>query len=326
MSLRFRLGLIALFFLAWSPGCGRTEPPGPGAKRTVAVIPKGTTQVYWRTVEAGARKAGEELGVDIVWKSPLRENDRAMQISLVEQFVTEGVAGIVLAPLDDTALVRPVRSAASKGIPVVIFDSDLNAEVGKDFISFVATDNVAGGRLAGKHLSGLLGGKGKVGVLRFQVGSASTTQREQGFLEAIREQPGLEVVLENQYGGATSGETIQKAEELLDVLRSLDGLFCPNESTTYGMLVALRKHNLVGKLKFVGFDSSEDLLRGLETSELDALVVQNPRKMAYVAVKALVDHLDGKTVPQRVDTGVHLVTRENLSDPEVKALVAPTEE
>ncbi len=289
------------------------------------MIPKGTTHVFWRSVESGAQRAGRELDVNIIWKGPLKENDRALQIALVEQFVTEGVAGIVLAPLDDTALLRPVRGAGSRGIPVVIFDSDLNGEVGKDFVSFVATDNYEGGRLAGQRMVELLNGRGKVVLLRYQVGSASTTQREQGFLDVVRGSPGIEVILENQYGGATSGETIQKAEELLDTLRQADGIFCPNESTTYGMLVALRKHNLAGRVRFIGFDSSEELVRGLEREEIDALIVQDPRNMAYLAVKTMVDHLKGEAVPERIDTGVRVVDRSNLSEPEVRQLLGTAE-
>lgn len=314
--------IVPGLFVFW--GCA--DPGTMSARDSIAVIPKGTTHVFWRSVEAGAQRAGRELDVNIIWKGPLKENDRAMQIALVEQFVTEGVAGIVLAPLDDTALLRPVRGAAARGIPVVIFDSDLNGEVGTDFISFVATDNYEGGRLGGRRMVDLLGGRGKVVLLRYQVGSASTTRREQGFLDVVRESPGIEVILENQYGGATSGETIQKAEELLDTLRRADGIFCPNESTTYGMLVALRKHNLAGRIRFVGFDSSEELVRGLEREEIDALIVQDPRNMAYLAVNTLVGHLRGESVPERIDTGVRVIDRSNLSDLEVRQLLGTAED
>lgn len=305
--------------------CGCTERGTSSSRDAIAVIPKGTTHVFWRSVEAGAQTAGREMDVRIIWKGPLKENDRAQQIAVVEQFATEGVAGIVLAPLDDTALLRPVRGAASRGIPVVIFDSDLNGEVGKDFISFVATDNYEGGRLAGQRMAKLLDGKGKVVLLRYQVGSASTTRREQGFLDVIAEHPDIEIILDNQYGGATSGETIQKAEELLDTLRQADGIFCPNESSTYGMLVVLRKHNLAGEVRFVGFDSSEELVRGLERGQIDALIVQNPRNMGYLAVKTLVQHLRGQPAPERIDTGARVVDRDNLSDPEIRQLVGTLE-
>src|ERR1043166_4474081 len=111
----------------------------------IAVIPKGTTHVFWKSVESGARKAGEEMGVDIIWKGPLREDDRAEEIKVVEQFTAEGVDGIVVAPLDYEALARPVTAAMQRKIPVVIFDSALRGTAGKDFVSFVATNNKKGG-------------------------------------------------------------------------------------------------------------------------------------------------------------------------------------
>src|SRR5580658_6699559 len=133
---------------------------------TIAVIPKGTTHPYWRGVKAGADKAAADFGVNILWKGPLLENDRAQQIAIVEQLADQGVDAIVLAPLDNVALRRPVREAMDQHIPVVIIDSALEGEAGKDFVSFVATDNHLGGEMAGQKLVDLLGGHGKVVLLR----------------------------------------------------------------------------------------------------------------------------------------------------------------
>ena len=314
-------GVVALCGILVA-SCGGDSPSVPPDTRlTIAVIPKGTTHVFWKSVEAGARKAGEELDLNIVWKGPLKENDRAMQISLVEQFVSEGVDGIVLAPLDDRALLRPVRTSIRSQIPVVIIDSGLQAEVGRDFASFVATDNREGGRLAGRRLAELLGGKGGVVLLRYQVGSASTVNREEGFLETLSEYPDIKLLVDNQYAGATAGEAIQKSQELLDELRRCDGVFCPNESTTYGMLVTLRKHNLAGRLKFVGFDTSAELIEALKKDELQGLVVQNPFRMGYDGVRTVLKVIQGMEVPPRIDTGVELVTGENLNDPAIRQLV-----
>lgn len=292
----------------------------PGAPR-IAVIPKGTTHVFWKSVEAGARKAGQEFGVEILWKGPLKESDRAEQIKIVEQFTSEGVSGIVLAPLDDAALRRPVQAAMTKGIPVVIFDSALKGEAGKDFVNFVGTNNRAGGELAGRELARLLGGKGKVALLRYQEGSASTTEREEGFLSAIKQSPEIQMLVENRFGGATASEAQTVAMNMLDVLREADGIFCSNESLTFGMLLALRQNNLAGKAKFVGFDTSPPLVEALQKGELHALVAQNPMKMGYEAVKAMLAHQRGEKVPAVVDSGAALVTAENLETPEMKALL-----
>jgi ribose transport system substrate-binding protein len=290
-------------------------------KMKIAVIPKGTTHIFWKSVEAGARQAGKELGVEIIWKGPLKENDRAQQIAIVEQFVTEGVTGIVLAPLDNTALQRPVASAMAKKIPVVIFDSGLKGEPGKDYVSFVATDNKKGGNLGGDHLAKLLGGKGKVVLLRYQVGSASTMDREEGFLEAMQRNKGLQVIVDNRYAGATAGEAKTSSMNIIDKLKEANGIFASNESATFGMLLALRQNNLAGKVRFVGFDTSPPLVEALQKGEVDALVAQDPTFMGYQGVKTLVAKLEGKDVPKTIDTGVRLITRENLNTPEVRKLL-----
>jgi len=118
----FKWIIPAVCALSVSAACGRTSPD---TTLTIAVIPKGTAQVYWQSIHAGAERAAQELGVTIVWRGPLREDDRSAQISEVERFVTRGVSGIVLAPLDDSALVAPVADAARARIPVVIIDSAL---------------------------------------------------------------------------------------------------------------------------------------------------------------------------------------------------------
>jgi ribose transport system substrate-binding protein len=318
-----------VMMVAW--GCGRnqeTTPPGPPASPSpvadryrIAVIPKGTTHVFWNSVEAGAKKAGEELGVEIIWKGPLKESDRAQQIQVLQQFISQNVSGIVLAPLDDKALAGPVKAAVGKGIPVVIIDSALDGRPGQDFVSFVATNNEKGGRLGGEHLSQLLGGKGKVVLLRYQVGSASTVNREKGFLDAIAESPDLQVIVDNRYAGATAGEAKTQALNMLDQIRQADGIFCPNESSTMGMLLALQQEGLAGKIRFVGFDASPPLVKALAAGEIDGLVVQNPRKMGYTGVEMLVRHLKGEPVEPVIDTGVVLVTRANMNDPAIKSLI-----
>jgi ribose transport system substrate-binding protein len=296
------------------------------SRMTIAVIPKGTTHEFWKSIHAGAVKAARELDVEIIWKGPLKEDDREAQISVMENFVTRNVSGIVLAPLDEKALVVPVRNASRAGIPVVIIDSGL---LGEDYISFVATDNKLGGRLAGERMAELLNGTGKVVLLRYQEGSASTTLREAGFLEVMAENPGIEVVSSNQYAGATTETAYQISENLIapyrisDTKLDIDGIFCVNESSTFGMLRALQDANLAGKIYFIGFDSSPKLVEALESGDIDALVIQNPFKMGYLGVQTIVAYLNKQLYKLFIDTGVTLVTRENLQNPEIRNLVLP---
>jgi ribose transport system substrate-binding protein len=297
---------------------------GAGGRIKIAVIPKGTTHEFWKSVHAGAVKAAKELDVDIVWKGPLKEDDLKAQVDVVNTFVAQGVSGIVLAPLNDTALRAPVKQAKEAKIPTVIFDSDLQ---GDDHVAFVATDNLAAGKIAGEHMAKLLSGKGNVVVLRYQEGSASTQNREKGFLDAVKAKADLKVVSENQYGGATTETAMKAGESLLLAQHAADGavggVFTPNESTTFGMLRALSNSHLNKKLKFVGFDASDKLVAALKDGDIDGLVVQNPFNMGYLAVKTMVEHLKGKPVEKRVDTGARLVTKENLDDPAVKEVMQP---
>ena len=263
-------------------------------------------------------------GVQIIWKGPTKEDDRGQQISVVENFINAGVTGIVLAPLDDVALAKPVQEAGRAGISVVVMDSALEADPCREFASFVATDNYVGGQHGARRLGEILGGKGKILLLRYQVGSASTVQREQGFLDTLKADfPDVQVVSADQYGGATTESAYAKAENLLNRFADLDGIFCPNESTTFGMLRALQGSGRAGKVKFVGFDSSDKLIQAMADGELHGLVLQDPLNMGYVAVKTLVAFLRGEKVATRIDTGSAVATPENMNDPRIRELLSP---
>ena len=311
---------IALFVAGCNPN--RNEPD----TLRIAVIPKGTTHTFWKSVHAGALKAEREIAalgsaVEVIWKGPLLEDDRAHQISVVENFIAQRVDGIVLAPLDRKALVAPVRSAGSAGIPVVVIDSDLDDDTK---ISFAATDNFRGGQIGGEHLAALLGGKGKVIMLRLMSGHASTEARERGFLDIMERFPEIELLSTNQHGGVTRETAFTAAENLLNRFGSeVDGIFAPNESTTNGMLLAIRSLGLTGRVRFVGFDGGEQNVEGLKKGEIQGLVLQDPFQMGYLGVKLIVDHIQGKQVDIRVDTGATLVSKENFEQPEIKNLLYP---
>jgi ribose transport system substrate-binding protein len=329
-SLWIRLVVLALSASACGgSGSDAKSAATTNAKKplTIAVIPKGTTHEFWKSIHAGAIQATQELAqqgdtVSIIWKGPLREDDREQQVQVVEGFLSQGVQGIVLAPLDSRALVRPVEEAKGAGIPTVIIDSGLESTA---MVSFVATDNHKGGQLAAERMGEVLGGKGKVLMLRYQEGSASTEQREAGFLETIRAKyPGITVVSSDQYAGPTRETAKRAAENLLNRYgKELQGIFTPNESSTIGTLLALQDISAAGRIKLVGFDASQILIDALRNGQLEGIVVQNPMRMGYLGVKTMVDHLRGKPVDPRNDTGVMVVTPANLDSPEAKDLVNP---
>jgi ribose transport system substrate-binding protein len=216
---------------------------------------------------------------------------------------------------------RPVRDAVREGIPVVIIDSALQ---GSDHISYVSTDNYKGGVLAARRLGELLGGKGRIFLIRYQEGSASTVQREAGFSDTIAaEFPGIVLLVKDQYAGATTETAYQLAENLISRFPDVEGVFTPNESSTFGTLRALQESGLAGKVVFVGFDSSPKLIQGLRDGHIQGLVLQNPDKMGYLGVRTIVAHLRGEPVEKVIDTGVVLATLDNMDAPEIRALLSP---
>jgi ribose transport system substrate-binding protein len=314
---------LALVVMALA-GCGKKADE---KAYTIAVIPKGTTHEFWKSIHAGAEKARQELAakgvqVEVFWKGPLREDDRDQQIQVVENFTSRKVSGIVLAPLDSQALVNPVESAVQAGIPVVVMDSALKSD---KYLSFVATDNFKGGQLAGQYLAKLLNGKGNVIMLRYAVGSASTEEREKGFLDAMGKFPELKLISTDQYAGATQETAYQASQNLLNRFgNEVNGVFCVAEPATIAMTKALRDIGKAGgKVKMIGFDAGTKSVLDMQNGDVQGLAVQNPVLMGYTAVLTIVKHLQGEKVENRIDTGVVLVSPENMEQPENKELLHP---
>ena len=294
----------------------------------VAVIPKGTTHEFWKAIHAGALAAAGELRaegvtVNVIWKGPLREDDREQQVQVVENFTGRRVSGMVLAPLDARSLVAPTEEAVRAGIPVVIIDSALNSTAP---VSTVSTDNYKGGVLGARRLGEVLGGKGKVILVRVLAGSASTDQREAGFLDTIaKEFPGIQVISSDQHAGATRDTAYRTAQNLLNRFgRDVNGIFAPNESSATGMLLALKDAGLAaGKIKFIGFDSGAQINAALRNGDLQGIVVQSPFRMGYLGVKTLVASLRGQKVERVIDTGCVMITREHMDEPAMADLLNP---
>lgn len=321
-----------LIGLALCLGCGRTPANSPGKSGTggaghtyrIAVIPKGTTHEFWKSVHYGAEQAAKELGdVQILWKGPLLENDREGQIGVVQDFVTQRVDGICLAPLDSHALVEYVEEAAEEGIPVVIFDSGLADE--SNVVTYVATDNYQGGVLAARRLADVLEGKGDVILLRYNPGSESTEQREEGFLKTLKDEfPDINILVDSEYAGTTPESSLEKATQVLNKHRNeVDGIFAVCEPNATGVLKALDELDLTGQVKFVAFDPNVPLVNGLQEKTVDGIVLQDPVQMGYKAVMAMRQHLRGETVEKRINTGEYVATPQNMNEPRMEELLHP---
>jgi len=306
-----RVWFCALLLL--SVGCRRGEKP------IVGVVPKGANHIFWQTVHAGAVKAAREYGFDVQWNAPALEIDSSRQIEIVDSMINQHLAGIVLAPVDKSALVAVVERAGRAGIPVAIFDSGIDTE---NILCYVATNNLEAGRMAARRMGEVLGGKGKVGVVGFMAGSASTMQREDGFTGEIRRKfPGIEVT-GVMFGMADRAKAMAVAENMLTAHPDLAGIYADNESSAEGALQAVKSRG--GRnVKLVVMDASEKLLAELRAGGVDSIVVQNPFRMGYESTKAIGMKLRGES-PQRLqDSGATLVLKENLDRPDIKELLFP---
>jgi ribose transport system substrate-binding protein len=310
---RLLLGAMAALLAA---GCTR-QAHAP-TKPTIAVVPKGQVHVFWQSVRAGAEAGAKEAGVEMVWSAPQAETDLTGQAAIVEDFINRRVSAIVLAPSHEKALVAVAERAIDAGIPVVVMDSGLDSERPA---SYVATDNRQGGVLAARAMGQALSGKGKVAIVGIAPGSGSGLLRETGFQETLKaEFPGIEMV-GLQYSDSDRSKGLTVAEDFLTRGPDLAGLFGSNESAAVGIFRAVQARGKKGQVKIIGFDASPDLIEALRDGTIEALVVQNPFRIGHDGVTAAAAVLQGKPVQKRIDTGVVVVTRENLETPDVKAVL-----
>jgi ribose transport system substrate-binding protein len=295
--------------------------------RTIAVVPQGSKHQYWKAVHAGVNQAAYDLkmhgtGIDIVWKAPWREDTREEQVQIVRGFIKSGIGGIVLAPFNSGALAAPVEEAARAGIPTVVIDSALDS---RETVSFIASDNEKAGAIAADRMAKVLDNKGAVLLLRYKEGSASTNERARGFMGRLKQlAPNMEIILAGDFAGNTSYAARQACLDLLaQHINRVQGIFTLNEASTAGMLMALQGIQKAGKVALVGFDSSDIYLEAMRYKQLHGLVVQDPFRMGDLAVRTMADHLAGKPVQKRVDTGVVMVTPENMEMPDAKRVLNP---
>jgi ribose transport system substrate-binding protein len=304
--------LIALSLLSLS--CNREK------QRRIAVIPKGTSHVFWQAIHAGANAAGKEFHEEILWDGPPNETDYSRQLEIVDSMLNRHVDGMVVAAADRTTLNASLDRAARENTPVVIFDSGVDSS---NYVAFVATDNYSGGQMAARKLAQLLDGKGTVGIIGNAPGSASTIDRESGFKDTLaKEFPNVKIAAE-QYGMSDAAKGLAVTENILTAHPEVNGLFASAEPSSVGAAQALKSRGLAGKVKLVAFDSSEGLVADLTAGVIDALIAQDPFKIGYEGVKAVTEKLDGKSPAKKIDLSATVITKADLDKPEIKKLLHP---
>lgn len=305
---------LALTTFAVLASCRRSN------ERLIGVIPKATSHLFFLSVHAGVEQASRDLRVDVLWNGPQNETDFARQIEIVDAMITRQVSALAISATDERALVAPLERAIRSGIPVTVFDSAVDIE---NYVSFIATDNYAAGCTAARTLAGFIGEKGPVAMVMQKPGGTSTVLREQGFDATIaKEFPNIQIVAQ-QFGMADAARSRAAAEDILTAHSDLKGLFASSEAASLGSIQAVRNRGLSGKVKLVTFDFSKTHVEALEDGTVNAMMVQNPFRLGYEAVKSLNDKLNGLTPPKRVELPARVILKSDLAKPDVRALLNP---
>src|SRR5260370_39312284 len=270
------LGNACLAFSA----CNRSH------QKVIGVVPKATSHLFFVSVHAGVEQSAHDLQVNVLWNGPADETDYTRQIEIVDSMISQRVNALAISATDERALVAPLQRAVRAGIPVTIFDSAVNFD---SYVSFIATDNYGAGCTAARKLTSLIGGKSTVAMVMQKPGGASTELRERGFADTIgKEFPGVRIVA-RQYGMADPARSRAAAENILAAHPDLGGIFASSEASSIGSILAIRSRNLAGKIKLVTFDFSATHIEALTERTIDMILVQDPFRMGYEAVKSLAE-------------------------------------
>jgi ribose transport system substrate-binding protein len=287
-------------------------------QKVIGVVPKATAHLFFVSVHAGVDQAARDLRVNVLWNGPADETDYTRQIEIVDSMITRHVDALAISATDERALVAPLQRAISAGIPVTVFDSAVKID---GYVSFIATDNYGAGCTAARKLASLIGGNRTVGMVMQKPGGASTELRERGFADTIgKEFPSVRIVA-RQYGMADPARSRAAAENILAAHPDLGGIFASSEASSIGSILAIRSRNLSGKTKLVTFDLSDTHIEGLNNGTVDVMLLQDPFRLGYEAVKSLVEQLSGTTHARRLELPVHVIVKADLDKPEVRALL-----
>ncbi|MCF6287279.1 MAG: ABC transporter substrate-binding protein [Candidatus Hydrogenedentes bacterium] len=330
--------VLAAVGMALLAGCGGTtdvpDPNGESEKQSlitddsagkqlrIAVIPKGLSHQFWLTIKAGAEAAAKEGGAKILWQGPAKETEVEKQINIVQDMINSKVDALVLAACDQQALIPMVKKARDAGIPVITIDSGIASNLA---LSFVATDNVAGAKMAANTLAELIGKSGKVGLIPFIKGAATSNMREEGFLEGIAAFPDIEVSA-TLYCQSDVAKAMEVTQDMLTRDADLKGIFATNEPAAIGAAQAIKSAGKQDQVMVVAFDAAEEEITALKSGALKALIVQNPYRMGYLGVEAALRSIAGMTIEKRIDTGVTVVTMDNFNDAKIQKLLYPLEQ
>jgi ribose transport system substrate-binding protein len=275
----------------------------------ISVVLKATNSDYWKSVQAGAEQAAEDMGVEVSVVGPSNETQVMQQINLLEDQISRMVDGLVVAPLRPSAALNVLKKAVDRGIPVVTIDTDAEFE-GKT--SFAGTGNYEAAMQAGEYMAEKMNGEGKVAIIRGAAGDYIFDQRTEGFMAAI-EDTDIEVVAV-QPADSERGKAVNVMQNILQTYPDIKGVYGENDEMALGALRAFKSANAAEGVTIIGFDGSPDAIKSIRNGGLTATVKQDSYNIGYTGVELMVKTLNGEEVPETVPVPTNIIDKSNVDE------------
>jgi len=315
------IGAVAL-------GTGLAIPAGAQDKKfTIALIPGLTTDAFYITMHKGAQAAADALGVELMFQGAPEFNP-TLQVPVLDAVIARNPDAILIAPTDTNQLIEPLRKAHDAGIPVITVDTFIGNgqyQTGSgeaDFpLSYIASDNILGGRMAARALGEAIGGEGKVYVSNVNPGISTTDQREEGFkLEMQEKFPNIEV-LETQFNENDANNAASQLQAMFARNPDLKGVFGANLFSALGAANGVQQAGQTGNIRVVAFDAPTSIVDNINSGLVDVAIAQHPAEIGFYGVVSAFAHLTGQSIPTLIGTGFTVIDKSNVSDPEVAKFI-----
>jgi ribose transport system substrate-binding protein len=291
-------------------------------KATIALVPGLTADGFYITMHKGAEAASKAVGADLIYQGAAEWNV-SLQVPILDAIIAKKPGAILIAPTDKVQLIKPLRKAFDAGITLVCVDTFIGSgmfQTGSgdaDFpISYVASDNVLGGRIAARALAKAIGDKGKVYVSNVKPGVSTTDQREEGFKLEMKDHPNVQV-LETQFNDDDANKAAAQVQAVMGRVPDLAGVFGANLFSATGTANGVKQAGKAGVVKIAGFDAPESVVGLLKDGTFELTIAQHPAEIGYFGYITAYAHLTGNPVPSAIGTGFTVMTKDNIDDPNV---------
>nr|WP_292765085.1 ABC transporter substrate-binding protein [Mesorhizobium sp.] len=307
-------------------GAGTTSASAQ-EKYSIALIPGLTTDAFYITMRKGAQAAADALGAELIFQGGPEFNP-VVQVPVIDAIIARKPSALLIAPTDVTQLVEPLRKAHDAGIPVITVDTFIGTgkyQTGAgdaDFpLSYIASDNILGGKMAARALANAIGGEGKVYVSNVKPGVSTTDQREEGFKTAMAEEFPKITVLETQFNENDANKAASQLQAVFARNSDLKGVFGANLFSALGAGNGVQQAGQTGTIKVVAFDAPTSIVENIKSGLVDVAIAQHPATIGYYGVVSAFAHLTGQAIPVAIGTGFTVIDKNNVDNPDVAKFI-----